>query len=147
MSKSLDATYHRPLDNEEETTVLHVEFEPADDPSAALGADTRVGVSEVVFYHFPRNLASTDAINESIDKMRPVVERSQALAVFDRWAMKNEDDIMAKTQVYVNLLGWVDVEAHMEFQASDDFKQNVHHLTDIKELQQFEMHHVKVHGV
>ncbi|KAL8956757.1 MAG: hypothetical protein Q9193_005804 [Seirophora villosa] len=128
--------------------VIRVPFGPTPDPSPALGNHARAGVSELVFFHFPTDLPNKDEIMRSIDKMRPVVARSEALAVFDGWAMEDTaDENGEKSRFYVNLVGWVDVDAHMRFQSTDDFKQNVHHLLDIPELRQLEMHHVKVYAV
>ena len=90
----------------------------------------------------------------SVDKMRPVMERSEALAVYDGWAL--EDDVPnpgpqasdgETSKVYVNLVGWVDVDAHMRFQGSEDFQQNIHHLLGIKDMRHSEFFHVKLHAV
>ena len=130
-------------------TVLRVPFEqPSDDPSPALGKIENVGVTELVLYHFPSPLATKASIMDSLDKIRPVIGRSEALSVYDGWAMDEKaDDKGARCSIYVNAVGWVDVDAHMRFQASDDFKQNVHHIMDVQELRQLEMHHVKFHSV
>ncbi|KAL8974622.1 MAG: hypothetical protein Q9197_001134 [Variospora fuerteventurae] len=133
------------------TRVVRVNFHPNPDPSPALGNNhhPNLGVTEVVFLHFPAHLPNKADIMKSIDKMRPVVARSsEALSLFDEWSMEhgtNEAD--EKIQFYVNLLGWVDVEAHTRFQSSDDFKQNVHHLMGIQEIRLAEMHHVKFYEV
>jgi hypothetical protein len=133
---------------EEDMAVLHVPFEPSQDASPALGADRRVKVTEVVLYYFPSPLTGKAAIMDSMDKMRPVIGRSEALAVHDGWALKDkENEKGEKSMVYVNVVGWVDVDAHMRFQASEDFKENIHHLLDIKSIQQMEMHHVQLHRV
>ncbi|KAI4237662.1 MAG: hypothetical protein LQ349_001691 [Xanthoria aureola] len=130
-------------------TVLRVPFEqPSDDPSPALGKIENVGVTELVLYHFPSPLATKASIMDSLDKIRPVIGRSEALSVYDGWAMDEKaDDKGARCSIYVNAVGWVDVDAHMRFQASDDFKHNVHHIMDVQEIRQLEMHHVKFHSV
>ena len=86
--------------------------------------------------------------------MRPVVERSESLSVYDGWAVEEEVPNPGpdagegeKNKVYVNVVGWVDVEAHMQFQGSEDFQQNIHHLLGIKELKHTELYHVKLHAV
>lgn len=84
----------------------------------------------------------------SMDKMRPVIGRSEALAVHDGWAleeMKNEKG--DESTVYVNLVGWVDVDAHMRFQASEDFRGNVHWLLECEGLRGMEMWHVRLERV
>ena len=136
--------------NEQDIAVLlHIPFGPSsEDPSPALGADKRVRVTEVVLYHFPSPLTDKAAVIDSLDQMRPVIGRSEALGVYDGWALEDIDnDKGEKKEIYVNVVGWTDVDAHMRFQASEDFKQNVHHLLNIKSLQQLEMHHVHLHRV
>jgi len=73
------------INEEEPVTVLHVPFISSDDPSPALGANSKVGVTEVVFFYFPSTLTLTDrdTIMSSVAKMRPVLERSDALGVYD----------------------------------------------------------------
>jgi hypothetical protein len=108
-------------------------------------------------FYFPSTISASDkdAIMSSVNKMRPVVERSEALSVYDGWALEEavpnpgphaSEGEMSK--VYVNLVGWVDVEAHMRFQGSEDFQQNtIHHLLGIKELRHTDFSHVKLHAV
>ncbi|KAI4252692.1 MAG: hypothetical protein L6R35_007578 [Caloplaca aegaea] len=134
------------------TRVVRLNFHPHPDPSPALGNThhPNLGVTEVVFLHFPAHLPNKADIKKSIDKMRPVVARSsEALSLFDEWSMEEEHPTTdeeageEKIQFYVNLLGWVDVEAHTRFQGSEDFKRNVHHLMGIPEIRRAEMHHVR----
>lgn len=133
---------------EKRATAIRVHFQPASDPSPALGKHASVGITEVVFYHFLSDLTSKEGIMQSVDKMRPVLARSEVLASFDGWATEVTANGMGeKSQVLVNVLGWVDVDAHKRFQDSDDFKQNIHHLTDIQEVRLLELHHVKLHAV
>jgi hypothetical protein len=154
--KPTSGTLRTIVNNEKTVTALHVPFGPADDPSPALGANRKVGATEVVFFYFPSTISASDkdAIMSSVNKMRPVVERSEALSVYDGWALEEavpnpgphaSEGEMSK--VYVNLVGWVDVEAHMRFQESEDFQQNIHHLLGIKELRHTDFSHVKLHAV
>ena len=92
----------------------------------------------------------------SVDKMRPVMERSEALNVYDGWALEDEvpyvgphpeKDKGDKNKVYMSLVGWVDVEAHMRYQKSEDFLQNIHHMLGISEMKYTELYHVKMHKV
>jgi hypothetical protein len=90
----------------------------------------------------------------SVDKMRPVVERSEALAIYGGWALEEavpnpgpQASEGEKSQVCVNVVGWVDVEAHMRFQGSEDFQQNIHHMLGIKEMRYTEFNHAKLHAV
>ena len=145
---------------EEETpiTMFHVPFglySPSDDPSPALGTDPKVGVTEVVFMYFPSTLSKSEkgTIMSSVDKMRPVMGRSEALGVYDGWSV--EDHVPnpgpnaspdKKSQVYVNVVGWADVEAHMRVQRSEEFRENIHHLMGIKEIRHSELFHVKLHA-
>ena len=74
-------------------STFHVPFSPSDDPSPALGANEKVGVTELVVFSFPSTLTAGGKEGEmsSVDKMRPIMERSESLALYDGWAV--EDDI------------------------------------------------------
>ena len=141
------------IDNEKAITILHVPFGPASDPSAALGANSKVGATEVVFFYFPSSLTDTgrDDIMASVDKMRPVMDRSESLEVFDGWALEEEVPNPGpqasegeKSKVFVNLVGWVDVEAHERFQGSQDFQESIHHIMGIKDMRHTELYHAKL---
>ena len=97
---------------------------------------------------------------DSVSHMRPVVGRSEALTVLDGWATeeavpaprlptsettgdKQESGANDPSTVYVILVGWADVDAHSRFQASEDFKANIHWLLGIKELKGHELYHAK----
>ena len=139
--------------------MIHVPFTSPDKPAPVLGADgksSKVGVTEIVFNYVPSTLlpADIDGIMASVDKMRPIMERSEALGVYDAWAVekavKNPAPHAFKgetSQVYVNMVGWTDIEAHERLQASDDYKQNLHHLLGIKEMRHNELYHVKLQTV
>ena len=158
--KSNYATYVNHLqtivDDEKSVTVLHVPFSPSEDPSPALGANSKVGATEAAFFYFPSTLTRSDrdAVMSSVNKMRPVLERSEALAVYDGWALEEavpnpgpHASEGEKSQVYVNLVGWADVEAHMRFQGSEDFQQNIHHMLSIKEMRHTENYHARLNVV
>lgn len=142
------ASLRQVANTEDAFAVLHVPFESSKDPSPALGADKRVGVTEVVLYYFPSPLTGKAAIMDSMDKMRPVIGRSEALAISDGWALEDKKNEKGeKCAVCINVVGWVDIDAHMRFQGSEDFKQNIHHLLGIESMLQLEMHHVHLHKV
>lgn len=69
---------------------------------------------------------------------------------YDGWAL--EDSVPnpaseAETdtcQVFVNVVGWEDVEAHMRFQGSEDFEANIHHEFGMKEMLHTELFHVSL---
>lgn len=69
---------------------------------------------------------------------------------YDGWALEESvpnplsEAVDKACQVYVNVVGWVDVEAHMRFQGSDDFGANIHHLLGIKEMLHTEIFHVSL---
>ena len=134
------------------TTVLHVPLAPSENPSPALGANPKVGITETVFFYFP-STSDKDAIMSSVAKMRPVIARSEALAYYDGWALEEvptpepEASEGEKSRVFVNLAGWADVEAHVRFQNSDEFKENIHYLVGIKELRYMELYHVNLCAV
>lgn len=131
-----------------------------------------------MLYYFHSPLTNKDAIMESIDKMRPVMARSEACGAFDEWVLddlnnekggesekgegkkKGEESERGqetekgeekkegeRSTVWVNLVGWTDIDAHMRFQASEDFKANVHWVTEIEGLKGMAMHHVKLERV
>ncbi|MCJ1394839.1 hypothetical protein MMC18_007719 [Xylographa bjoerkii] len=144
------------INDETPLTILHVPFTPSDDPSPALGANSKVGATEVVFFYFPSTLTSgdKDAIMSSVDKMRPVMERSESLALYDGWAVEEavptpgpQASEREMSRVYVNVVGWVDVEAHMRFQGSEDFGRNIHHLLGIKDMRHTAVFHVKLQAM
>lgn len=141
--------------DEKAVTVLHVPFTPAN-PTPALGGNSKVGATEVVFFYFPSTLTASDKdFNMScVDKMRPVMERSEALGVYDGWAMEEavpkpgpQASEGETSKVYVNVVGWVDVKAHMRFQGSEDFQQNIHHFMGMKDMRHSQMVHIKFHAV
>lgn len=71
---------------DEPVRVLHVQFVPEEDVSPALGAkaNREVGATEVVFFYFPSTLTKDQRaviMSEHVDEMRPVMIRSEALAV------------------------------------------------------------------
>ena len=67
--------------------------------------------------------------------------------------MPNRDPRRAKVsegkmcKVYVNAVAWFDVDAHMRFQGSENFQQNIHLMLGIKEMKHTEFFHVKLHAV
>jgi hypothetical protein len=140
-------------------TILHVEFGPAgaEDPLAALGADGRVGLTEVLFSYFPTDLSAGGraAVMAAVELMRPVITRSESLAAFDGWALETEVPCPKQggegepelCQVWVSLVGWVDLAAHMRMRASEDFQQNIHHLLGVKDMRHSEYMHAKFHAV
>ena len=94
----------------------------------------------------------------SIEKLQPIMEHSESLSVYDGLAVveeevPNRDPRRAKVsegemcKVYVNAVGWVDVDTHMRFQGSEDFQQNIHHMLGIKEVKHMEFFHAKLHAV
>ncbi|MCJ1313683.1 hypothetical protein MMC25_007362 [Agyrium rufum] len=143
------------VEHPDSITVLHITFNDGADPSDALGANKSVGVTEVVFFYSPSSQSQEDRENimSSVDEMRPCVKRSEALAIFDGWAL--EEDLTgsfseskdAKSKVFVNLVGWADVDAHMRFQGSEDFQQNMYHLMGLKDMKHTEFYHVKLQAL
>jgi hypothetical protein len=147
----------RTIANEEKPiTILHVPFGPSSDPSPALGADGKTKVTEVVFYYFLSSLtdAQKDAIMSATEKFQPIMERSESLAVFDGWAVEenvpnpaSQSGQKEESKVRVNVVGWVDVEAHMRFQQSQDFQENVHQIVGFKEMRHTELYHTQLQPV
>ena len=144
------------INEEKPISVLHVPFSPSGDPSPALGVNNKVRAAEVVFFYFPSTLSrgERETVMSSVIKIRPVMECSNALAVYDGWTLEEtvpnpgpqaSDGEMS--QVYMNLVGWTDVEAHAKFSNSEDFQQNIYHLLGIKEIRHTELFHVRLHAV
>jgi hypothetical protein len=121
-------------------------------PHTVLGEHPGVQVSEVVYFFFPASLTPEDiaGIMESVDKLRPTLERSESLGLFDGWSEEvdilnpNPDLEGEKGRVWVNVVGWEDVEAHMRMQQSEDFAANAHHLLGITSIRGMEMYHTKL---
>ncbi|KAL8834090.1 MAG: hypothetical protein Q9170_003926 [Blastenia crenularia] len=137
--------------------VFHVAF--PEDPSPALEAKhgSHIGVTEIVFAYFRPSPLPPDLKAKNMDsfkQMKPVAERNGALTKFNpAWA--TEDGILAPltggeedggkegSTVYVNLIGWDEVESHMRFMETEDFKENSHWLTDVEGMKGFELLHAK----
>lgn len=142
------------VDDQKPIMVLHIPFNTTNIPTPALEANARAdGVTEVVLRYFPSDLSPDykDAIMFSIDKMRPVMERSTALGVYDGWTLENNVKIPGpdafegqESQVYINILGWANIDSHKQFLESEDFQQNKHHMFDIHNVQYVELYHVKL---
>ncbi len=87
----------------------------------------------------------------AVDRMRPYVDRSESLAVYDGWALEEAPNPGPqvtkgeKSKVFMNIVGWVDIDAHMRFQASEGFQQNIPHLLGMKDMQHTELYHVKLY--
>lgn len=121
-------------------------------PHSVLGQHPDVYVSEVVFFFFPASLTEEDiaGIMASVDKLRPTLERSESLGLFDGWAEEvdivnpNPDLGGEKSRMWVNVVGWKDVAAHMRMQASEDFAANAHHLMGITSIRGMEMYHTEL---
>ncbi|MCJ1247046.1 hypothetical protein MMC30_004257 [Trapelia coarctata] len=150
------------VENSLPITLLHVPF--ATSPVPALGANENVGATEVVFFYFPSPLSAEAkaGIMAGVDQMRPVVEASEAMGVWDGWAEEaverggeggegagkgKEEGEKEMCTVFVNVVGWESVDAHMKFQTSEAFGANIHHLLGIKEMRGTELYHVKLHKV
>jgi hypothetical protein len=103
-----------------------------------------------VFFYFPSSQTSAekDAVMGAFNGMRPCVERSESLNVYDGWAI--EEDIPNPNaegetcKVFMNVLGWESVDKHMAFQASEDFGKNIHHLMGLKDVKANELYHAKL---
>ncbi|MCJ1242433.1 hypothetical protein MMC14_010441 [Varicellaria rhodocarpa] len=141
------------IDGSKPASIIHVPFKSSDNPSPALGANSKVGATEVVFVYFPSTLTSTgrDSVISAYDKMRPVIERSESLGIYDGWAVEEEvanpgpqASEGEKSKVYVSLVGWAEVDAHARFMKTEDFLQNIHHLLEMKEMRHHQIYHVKL---
>ncbi|MCJ1431286.1 hypothetical protein MMC27_000637 [Xylographa pallens] len=134
------------IDNDNPHTILHVPFTASSIPTFTSGTDSKVGAREVVFFYFPSALTSSDkdAIMSSVERPRPVRELSEALAVYDEWAVEGGGN---KSGPSGYVVGRVDVEAHMRFHSSEEFGQNVHRLLEIKDIRYTELLHANIHAV
>ncbi|KAL9116294.1 MAG: hypothetical protein Q9187_007183 [Circinaria calcarea] len=126
-------------------TVLHVPFEPSGNPAPALDANSKVGATEIGYLYFPVD-SDRDAIMSSVDKFRPVLARSEALAVYNGWAL--EEVQMRRRKAESFSISWAGLMSkHMRFSNSDDFKKNVHHLLGIKTVRHTESYHITLSAV
>lgn len=126
-----------------------LELGPTNDPESALGTHEKVGTTEIVLFYFPGNQTSEEraTIMGAVDHMRPVMERSESLGLWDGWSDERDAPNPANPEpeqcvVFVNIVGWVNKDAHMSFQGSQDFADNIHHLMGLKDVRNNEIYHV-----
>jgi len=122
-------------------------------PTAAFSpSNPKIGATELVLFYFKEDIKEEEIkdVMGNVDKMRPVMERSECFEVFDGWSEEsipipaNPD---TKGRVFVNIVAWESVEAHGKFAESDDFKANIHHLLGIQGILGNEMWHTKLFKV
>ena len=144
------------IDTEKPITVLNVPFTPLDDPSPALGANGKVGITELIVLYIASSASPVDkdAISSSVDKMKPLMKRSGKLEVCGGWALEDsipnpapqpgEED---KCLVHVSLGGWVDAQSHSQSQGSEKIQQSIEDLQQSKSVKHIMSELVKFHAM
>ena len=120
-----------------------------------------IGDTEIVLAYFqpsPLPQAAKDAILDSFSHMEPIIERHGGLTGYrNGWAVEgltaplvergDAGAIKGDCEVYVNLTGWVDREAHMKFMETEDFRENRHWFLDVEGLRGAEIVHARFYEV
>ena len=82
------------------------------------------------------------------------MDRFEALSFCDGWARKNTvvkpgegGSAGLESGVYVNLVGWPDLEAHERYQQGEDLVANIPLVVGMQGLRHYELFHVKLHAV
>ena len=135
------------IGDERSARVLHVPFtDSSDDPSPALGATSKVGVSEIIFPYFLSSLTRKDrtSLCHPSKNRGPLWNAPSRLPCTDPGPQAKG---LETSQVYVTVVGWVDIDAHVRFQASDDFLQNIHHILAVKGMRHTEIFHAKMQAI
>ena len=117
--------------------MLHANLTPHP-PTAALG--TASPVTEICHCHFEKE---DDGFDSKVREMFKVIsENAEGFkAASGGWALEDVEYKGKKGKVYVGLLGWESVEAHVAFRETQAFKDNIHLLTD--DILGLELHHTK----
>lgn len=134
---------------EGKATIYHVGLQPWP-PSGVFGQDPKVGVTELAFTHFAETM-SPDSHEKYMNRMMslaPALQRSEAITYASGWAHElgiNPKNPSEATQVYISAVGWANVDAHWNWQATSDFKENIHYMMEADDLRHTHLFHVKLH--
>lgn len=133
-----------------ELDVYHANFS-VHPPSSALNPNAALA-TEVVGHYFSADLSDSEKSTweSDLDKFAKVLEENaQGYRGFlGGWVVEEQEhkEVDGKTILWLSLLGWDSVEAHMAFRETDAFKDNVHLMRpDFKKAST--LHHVKFQPV
>ncbi|KFY27209.1 hypothetical protein V493_03641 [Pseudogymnoascus sp. VKM F-4281 (FW-2241)] len=118
-------------------------------PHVLLGEQADINVTEVLFFYFPASITAEDIDDFAarIEKLRPALEDSEAKGVFQGWAEEGDveyvdsEGVKGECKVWVSVVGWEDLEAHLRVAESEEFKVNKELLVGMEVLRGIEMFH------
>jgi heme-degrading monooxygenase HmoA len=124
--------------------LFHVHFSPHP-PQQAL-SDPSIGATEIIAAYFPGNYSETDrnTFEKGMRTLAAVAKEFDTCHdttsgwVVEKLSIPDSDE---EGTVYMVLVGWQSVEAHMAFRESQAFRDNIHHLHKAKDLKKIVMTH------
>jgi hypothetical protein len=122
--------------------LYHVHFDPPT-PGPALTSAT-----EFLRVYFPVDYSEADqkSFHEGMLTFGKIVKDNWQGCKDTRggWAKEEVENPKSgeKSRLYVAVIGWENVQSHMDFRETSHFKDNVHYLRGAKDLQHVEMTHV-----
>ena len=105
----------------------HVNFDPHP-PSSVVGAP----MTEIIAHYFASDIPESDKSAFVLDlmKFKDILEENAKgyKGHAGGWVLEELEhkDVEGKAKVWLSIVGWESVEAHMTFRESESFKDNVH---------------------
>ncbi|KIX09467.1 uncharacterized protein Z518_00547 [Rhinocladiella mackenziei CBS 650.93] len=124
----------------------HVHFDPHPPNKALVGTEPMA--TEIITAYFPLDYSPEDqkTFDDGMKTFASVFEGSANgfIGAFGGWVVEELDipNTSEKGKVYVALIGWTSVEAHMKCRETQTFKDNVHYLRGAKDLKAINVFHV-----
>lgn len=151
LTDSFGSAFRPVIDNME--TILggaakayHARFDPH--PATAALSNTTSPATEIVTMWFPilYSPEDRDRVVERVKSFVAVLEKDATTytACAGGW-VDEEIDVPGEEErgsAYVFLVGWTSVEAHLDFQKTQAFKDNIHYIMEAKDLRKIEAVHV-----
>ncbi|KAF2500200.1 hypothetical protein BU16DRAFT_523012 [Lophium mytilinum] len=107
----------------------------------AFSTAVSVPIAEVVTLTYPASISEDDA-NASFAKFKSFGDKADgALALVGGWSVEEVPPAEGDAKVFVGVIGWESLDAHMAFRTTEVFKEAVEALRAGSEG--IEMHHVK----
>jgi len=117
--------------------LFHVELKPHPSPGLA---NSTAPVTEVFTAKFPSSISSSqkDEYAKNAEKFLEFLKTKQGFTgASSGWS----DEIVDDAKLFVGVIGWTSVDAHMDLRNSQEFKDNVH-LIRSEDIKGVEMYHV-----
>lgn len=126
----------------------HARFDPH--PATAALSKTTSPATEIVTMWFPTSysLEDREKVVQRVKSFVTVLEEEATTytACAGGW-VDEEIDVPGeeeKGEAYVFLVGWTSVEAHLDFQKTQAFKDNIHYIMEAKGLRKIEAVHASL---